>query len=223
MSDRRELRALLAEVRGHYVERLFETLEQLERDGARVAVQPLLCDEAGAPIREGELSLPLRVDATIFRGDEGETVAVETDSMLSYTPIELPWARPEGEPQRASGDQHQMTVHIEPFQWEGLELRVMFSGLTVDLQPLSRWFEKWVDLEDERNDGVVHFLSDAAVEGDGTTSFEIDLGTAPIESLEDLFDVLVSLGATKVVVTALPIEDDGEGEDAPPREPSQES
>src|SRR5262249_36741942 len=57
-----------------------------------------------------------------------------------------------------------------------------------DWQPLQHWFWRWFkENAGEHNEalvGAVHFLSDPEV-SDGTVTFAVDLGTAPVEAFED--------------------------------------
>lgn len=75
-------------------------------------------------------------------------------------------------------------------------------GLPVrgDLAPIRDWFIGWFQEEDSAEGellGGVHFLSDPET-GNAYSQVSIDLGTAPVESFEELLDALGQMGATKV-------------------------
>jgi hypothetical protein len=107
--------------------------------------------------------------------------------MLSFEPISFMWG--------GAG----------PFQWQAMRLQLPLPE-TTRWQPLQHWFWRWFK-EDagEHNEplaGAVHFLSDPEV-SDGAVTFAVDLGTAPVESFEDLLDALEMMVPSTVRLVTL--------------------
>ena len=150
-------------------------------------------DEGGALAGEGALNLPMRMDVVGFAdGEATDTIRVDSDSMLSFEPIDFEW----------SGG---LPTRITPFAWDACDIRAFGIPQATDWMHLRGWFDRWFDGEDTRQAdehglyGVIHFLSDPQREG-GATIIQVDFGSAPIEAFEELLDALRDLGATKIEI-----------------------
>jgi hypothetical protein len=112
------------------------------------------------------------------------TLSIDTERMLSFESISF---------MSGAG----LEVRLGPFQWQAMRLRVQLPE-TARWQPLRHWFWRWFkEKASEHNEaltGAAHFLSDPEV-SDGTVTFAVDLGTAPVEAFEDLLDALEVMGA----------------------------
>jgi hypothetical protein len=94
-------------------------------------------------------------------------------------------------------------VYVAPFLWDAVALRV---GGLVPAQVgsvVAPWFMDWFDPEDANREneeglfGVVHFASDPRPEG-ALVAVELDLGSAPVQALEDLLLRLAAAGARDI-------------------------
>ncbi|MBV8880203.1 MAG: hypothetical protein JO332_09585 [Planctomycetaceae bacterium] len=177
-----QLGELLDRIRDYYLQRLRTEL----REAPKPIAEPAFRKKDGSLAREGPLSLPLRGDLYAH----GEMIAVDTEKMLAFDALEFPWTE-------------DLTVDLEPFKWNELTLHLAGVGSCVDWAPLTAWFEKWFDGDDEREPGpdglrgVLHFLSDPETHDD-EIRFMIDLGSAPVEAFEELLDAADALGAPRV-------------------------
>ncbi|MHB0971228.1 MAG: hypothetical protein ACYC7A_06145 [Thermoanaerobaculia bacterium] len=122
-------------------------------------------------------------------GEATEVLNVDTETMVSFQPFGFVW--------------ESASVTLRPFQWNWCE--VAASGDMLALEPIVAWFRAWFrEDEDGSPDaflGAVHFLSDPEI-AEGTVTFAVDLGSAPVEALEGLLDAAISAGATRVSVGA---------------------
>jgi len=71
--------------------------------------------------------------------------------------------------------------------------------------PLARWFSAWIPTEEEGEGpellGSVHYMSEPEVNGP-IVRLAVDLGSAPVEALGQLFDAAEEAGATKLAIGA---------------------
>jgi hypothetical protein len=183
--------AILDQIRSQYVARLARAVA----DAPESVVEPILRDEDGDTATEGEFGLGMRMDLVVVRdGQPADPITVDSPSVVAFEPFEI-----------AVGD---VPVAFEPFAWDAV--RVTLEGLaeTASLSPVSEWFHRWFDETEEhpRDDrtgllGVVHFLSDATRDGEQCV-LTADLGSAPVDALHDLLDVLANLAPSRVTVDA---------------------
>ncbi len=83
-----------------------------------------------------------------------------------------------------------------------MQLRIFGLKADSDWTPMRDWFIGWFQENDPTDDvllGGVHFLSDPEYEHD-YSQISIDLGTAPVESFEELLDAIGQMGATRVQI-----------------------
>lgn len=180
-----ELKALLNEVRDLYVRRLTAVVAELATDGSEVLSERVLYDESGSVAEEGPFLLPMRVDAVVVGGEEAETVSIDSKQMLSFPPML----------DTVSG----VELEVRKFTWDAVRIRVEPASLTLD--PLFGWFREHF-AADKNGDGVlgvVHVMSDPAADGDALT-FDVDLGTAPVDAFEALLDACRTAGAKRILV-----------------------
>jgi hypothetical protein len=183
---------LFDEIRGHYLSRFGDHVDEVVAENPSVAVEVAFRDANGHAVREGTLQLPARSDLVVITNDEAaESHLIETESLLSFDPFEFDW---DG-----------LQVSIEPFRWEECQVTLYRSG-SFDYRPLVAWFEKWF-AETEDGDaesflGAVHFLSDPT-ESAGSASLMVDFGSAPVEAVEELFDAVLKSGVERVNLSSL--------------------
>ncbi|MEQ9501014.1 MAG: hypothetical protein RIT81_29370 [Deltaproteobacteria bacterium] len=173
------LNELLEDIRTMYVDDLVAAASALKGQGD-VRLEAALRDEAGALVREGPHGLGMRVDIAVL-GEDATTHAVDSERMIDFEPGELEYEN--------------LVVEIAPFMWDAVKLRLEPADAKVE--PFVAWFERWF-ASDEEGDapyGVVHFMSDPAVE-DGALEIDLDLGSASVDAFEDLLDACVAAGVT---------------------------
>lgn len=176
---------MLDRVRQYYIDRLMTAAESRStRKAYSVILEPALRNSAGEVIVGGELQLPVRKDlAVVQNGVVKELLTIDTKGMLSFEPISFDW-----------GDS--LRVSLGPFQWQRMTLRMPLPKGT-DWHLLKEWFWHWFRQEEVGGDdillGAVHFLSDPEVSRNAVT-FEVDLGSAPVEAFEELLDAVAALG-----------------------------
>lgn len=178
--------ALLDDVRETYVSRLRDAATRFP--GA--ILEPVLRDSDDRVVREGKLQLGLRVDIVRRTKDGICSETVDSDALPRFEPVTFEW---DG-----------ATIELRPFYWDALTLQMDAVVADADLAPLRVWFERWFRANDDDARegpllGVAHFMSDPRT-GSDACLVDIDLGSAPVEALEELFDAAVALGARRVVV-----------------------
>lgn len=155
-------------------------------------VEPTFITDEGEIAVSGPFGLPCRADVIpVVMGEPGDSVMVTPKTALSFEPVEI--QKPTAIP-----------VIVSPFGWD----QVSFSA-TMDpaasLDPLLEWFWRWFDANDDNDIGhdglcrVVHYMSDPAFEGD-ELKFVADLGSAPVDALNELISVLIEMGAREVKI-----------------------
>lgn len=183
---------LLDQIRDYYVSRFIDAINEYSGvDDATVAHEPALCDADGNVVAVGVLALPARSDLLVIRnGAVSDSHQIDTDGMLTFEPIAFDWP------------ENNLNVDLQPFQWNWMQLRISGLRPDADWTPIRNWFIHWFQENDPADDellGGVHFLSDPE-DGDGYSQVSIDLGTAPVESFEELLDALGQLGADRVQI-----------------------
>lgn len=179
---------LLDDIRNYDLERLRQAVEARRGSGAQVITEEALRTADGALATDGELALPMRVDVVVLptNGDPVESLMVDTERMLGFEPVSFTW---EG----------RVEVRVEPFQWSSCRLALQGAGLTV--RPFRGWFARWFEGPAPSGPwkGVVHFMSDPEVTGEGM-ALVVDLGSAPVKAFEELLDAARDAGAARVRV-----------------------
>lgn len=183
---------LLDEIRDYYINRFIDAInEQSLADGVTLTHEPAFCDSNGDVVTEGELAVPSRVDLLVISdGAASDSILIDTDGMLSFEPIAFDW--PEND----------LNVDLHPFQWNWMQVRIFGLKTNTDWAPIRDWFIGWFQENDPADGellGGVHWLSDPEY-GEDYSQLSIDLGTAPVESFEELLDAIGEMGATRVQI-----------------------
>lgn len=143
----------------------------------------------GTLATEGAWNLPCRVDAIPASENSAEPAKVDSQTRLEFEPIHF-----------RLGDS---AVEPQPFVWDWLSLEVQGLAEEKASNALIDWFNDWFDGDDENEPDkvglqqVVHFMSDPQVLAEGVKA-TMDLGSAPVEGLEDLLFALSDPGANRV-------------------------
>jgi hypothetical protein len=187
------VRQLLDDIRDRYLAEFRDCIAHVRQNGMEAICEAAYRDEDGALAREGTLKFPMRLDVVgVADGKAKDTIRVDSDSMLSFEPIDFEW----------SGG---LPTRLAPFHWDGCHVRATGIWKATDWPHLRGWFDRWFDGEDARQPdadglcGVIHFLSDPKQEA-AATVFEVDFGSAPVEAFEEFLDALRDSGATKIEI-----------------------
>ena len=93
-----------------------------------------------------------------------------------------------------------LNVTFQSFAWH--DTRILFSTNMLPEKELKRWFSFWFDFDDRRNDlenkefcEIIHFL---AIE---PNFIDIDFGTAPVDALLSMLNILAQHGVKEVTLT----------------------
>lgn len=179
---------LFAAVRSGYIKRLAEAVAA--SPGAHA--EPAYRTADGALAVEGDLSLPCRADLIPTQGAlAGTSLSVDSETQIQFEALTftIPPA----------------VVHLSPFRWDWVTLRVAGLSPAKASASASQWFARWFDGDDANSPtaeglyGVVHFLSDPEVAGQSVT-YQLDLGSASEAALEDLLSCLADAGASEIHV-----------------------
>ncbi|MGW8421037.1 hypothetical protein [Comamonas sp. HJ-2] len=152
-------------------------------------VEPAYRNSDGTLATEGAWNLPCRVDSIPVSKDSPEPVQVDSQTRLDFEPVHF-----------RIGDS---AVELQPFVWDWLSLEVQGLAEEKASKALIDWFNDWFDGDDENEPDeaglqqVVHFMSDPQVLAGGVKA-TIDLGSAPVEALEDLLFALSDAGAAQL-------------------------
>jgi hypothetical protein len=179
-------------VRDFYVERLEREIKEQRAAGHEVIIEPAYLDENGSVAREGPLRLPARADIIVAAtGSALEALQIDTEKMLGFTPFSFQWS-------------DSLTVECRPFQWNWCEV-TLAPAENISFPSLTSWFNDWFRGEEESGAteviGAVHFMSDPE-RNDANVHLAIDLGSAPVASVEAFFDAAGQAGASRVTLGA---------------------
>lgn len=185
---------LLDKIREYYLRRFREVVAEQLDAGATVATETAYRDESGQPAGEGQFNLPARGDVFVITdGEVTESLQVDTEGMLSFQQLSFAW--------------ESALVTLAPFQWNWCEVSATGNITSESASALVKWFHRWFVAEQdgtpERLLGAIHYMSDPDIER-GRFNIAVDLGSAPIEALEELLDAAVVAGATKITIASGP-------------------
>lgn len=183
---------LLDRIRDYYVDRFIDEIkEQSGKDGITIAHEAAFCNADGDVVTSGKLELPYRGDLLIIRdGTVSDSIQIDTESMLSFETLNFNW------PSTC------LSVELHPFQWNWMQLKIFGLRAEADWTPIREWFIHWFQDDDPADNellGGVHALLDPE-DGPDCSQVSIDLGTAPVESFEELLDAIGQMGATRVQI-----------------------
>jgi len=125
----------------------------------------------------------IRPDILYKQGAEPKVLRVEKTEWLSFEPLDV---------SLASG----IPMKVYSFRWDKLELRLY--GDVNDWLPFEEWIDKWLDVEDSKSSpdvdfaGLVHQVRQPTKDN-GAWTICIDMGSAGLDALNDLFEVLGKL------------------------------
>ncbi len=173
---------------------LQERVATKRSEGCQVIIEPALCDAAGAVVCAPDgLKLPLRYDL-VLKDAAGKFNPENADSVtIGFgEPVFVTW-------------EHKLRIEIHRLCWDYMQFQIFPVRAACDWESLRNWFLKWFDPNDKsfaRPDGlfgVVHFLSDPEVDA-GNASLFVDLGSAPVEALGELFDAFILIGVDHCII-----------------------
>jgi len=96
-----------------------------------------------------------------------------------------------------------MSVVFYPVVWNAFEFR--FPNIESDWAEFDRWYQKWLNLDDtnfrdsDGLSGVVHHAARPQIEGEMLV-IPVDFGSAPVNAVIELLQVLATAGVQKVEV-----------------------
>ncbi len=180
---------LFEEIRSKYI----TTLEQALTNPDAVHVEPAFRNKDGTVAVEGRLALPYRADCIYKSGpNAGKSGRVDSTSHLMFDHIQF--------------DLNGASIVISSFSWDWLTIKVAgISNETCDAA-LKHWFLRWFDPDDQNKAdsnglfNVVHFMSDPVSTSDGYYAVNIDLGSSPVDALNDLLFVLSDARASDIIL-----------------------
>jgi hypothetical protein len=170
----------ISRIRDHYIQQF----------QAFAADQRRNCKQGAAEVKlqldEGDLFQ--RLYCADFIKNDGDRVVVELqpESVLAFEPFSIPFGA--------------ASLSIEHLRWDDVLLYHDVAELPP--QDLANWFHRWFDPNDERFDrdaplsNVIHSL----LVKPGVLS--IDFGSAAIEALRDLLELIEAAGATAIRVSS---------------------
>jgi hypothetical protein len=81
---------LLGDIRDRYLTEFRECIAYVKENGMEAMCEAAYRDEDGALTREGTLNFPMRLDVVgVADGEAKDTLRVDSDSMLSFEPIDF--------------------------------------------------------------------------------------------------------------------------------------
>lgn len=93
-----------------------------------------------------------------------------------------------------------LQIDQHAFSWEALRLK--FSGARFKLETLQTWLATWLDVAEVREpdrwglSGIVHDV--AWTHEHDVWQLDVDLGSAPVNALEELFGIIANAGVTSL-------------------------
>jgi hypothetical protein len=179
------LTQFLGGIRDHYVKRLARAVRERVTDPEQWLVEhtfgrPEEPDESG-------WNWPMRHDLIQLKnGEPGGVLVVQTEEAPTFKTFKTQW-----------GD---VPLYIEAFTWDQCVVRAQGLNDDGEWEELAEWYGKWFDLGGEKEPGadgllgVIHAVFKPEIEDDLAT-LDVDLGSSPVEALEELMDALAALGA----------------------------
>lgn len=157
-----------------------------EARGAHDVAMP----EVKVETTEEKLRKPYRyytLDIFCRRGDKSGPIEVNIAAASAFAPVRESWQG--------------LDVTLHPFVWNGLEFRL--DGELADDAGLIAWMDKWMDIADKkpkdenRLSQIVHNVTQPQ-RTQGGWSFSVDFGSAPLDALVELIEVVRASGAKKL-------------------------
>lgn len=142
--------------------------------------------------RQVDEALPYRLyRADMASNDDGtpQITDVNPSTHLSFEPFGIEFMQ-------------DVTASVRPFVWNDLGIR---SNTTLPAEPVEEWAMRWLDMEDQLSkdehglQGVIHAIVREDAD-DGSTLLTIDLGSAPVDALQELIELALSAGVTHLSI-----------------------
>lgn len=169
-----ELTELLNKHREYYLSHFIDLLNQSE-DGATELLIELKNDEPE------ELFRLYRYDLVTEKKDGHGITEFNTDGFLNHQDIEF--------------TVENKTIIHSPIVWNGVEISIDDSSN--GFENVKRWAYKWLDIANAKSpgsnnlQGVIHSITKPEKLNNWTT-FSIDFGSSPIESVIELLEILIN-------------------------------
>lgn len=135
-----------------------------------------------------------RIDYIITENNEYKIEELTPETYTNHQKIDLNF-----------GD---LNIELNPFFWHGCELIIKSNSKeNKEYEWLKKWTKKWIDEDDEfeinKNglSGVIHNVSIPIFENN-EISITVDLGSAPVEALIELLDIIRISNYEKVVLNS---------------------
>ena len=187
------LQAILSPARDLYLARVLEEIAAASEQDYDCDTDSERREEDGRLARFGPLKLPQRHDIRARRANRTVFYDVQNAQIMRFDPFTYV-ARLGGE------------VLISPFQWHDLCVLFALPQRPRDWMPVRRWYlEAFQARFDEASPdfrGTIHSLSGPERAPDGRWRLRLDLGSAPVDVLHDLVDMLTGMKASAVELTS---------------------
>ena len=187
------LQSILSPVRDLYLARVLEEIVAASHQNYDCDTDTERREQDGSLSRFGVLHLPQRHDIRARRERRTVYYDVVDGQMMRFDTFTYK-ARLGGE------------AVISPFQWNDLSVLFRLDGMPPNWLALRRWYlESFQARFDESSPdfrGTVHSMSGPDKGLDGRWRLRIDLGSAPVEVVHDLVDMLTGMGARQVELTS---------------------
>jgi hypothetical protein len=187
---------VLDQIRAHYLERMTTYYTERRQNHEPIGMESVLRDAEGAPILDGPLRLPMRVDAvSIVDGKAGEIVEIATETELSVEPLTFTW-------------ESTLEVTLSGFTWNRIQVTITSKEPPIGLEPIWRWYQKWfradIEARFDRDEltlaGAIHSLEGPTQTESGATTMIVDLGSARIQAFEEMLDACKVAGFSQAVI-----------------------
>ena len=127
----------------------------------------------------------MRSDFAAKKDDQAVVRMFVPDLMLEFPPFHLPM----------DGG---ATVVVESLRWDNVEIEHSLPGLPENA--IEAWFDQHFDPSDSRYDETRRFGSYVHSLGVEPGCLQVDFGSAPVEALTDLLQILSEAGATTITL-----------------------
>jgi hypothetical protein len=177
------LTVLLTQIREHYLTAFTSSLEPFQHNFSPSAPEVLL-----------EINRETAYAFRLYRADMVSNVNGEANIQEVNPPTHLHF------PLQTFTPLPKLALAIQPIAWNGVEFTI---NTVPSWKGLEDWALRWLDVEDNHThdgsgfQGVIHSVT-VPETSQGSSSFSVDFGSAPITAFEELLQLFVKLGATHV-------------------------
>lgn len=138
-----------------------------------------------------------RMDYLVKKEEDWKIEELSPDSFANHRPIGFSFGN--------------MQIVLNPIFWHGSQF--IINKESDDIEWLKSWTQKWID-EDELipkdKDGLtgtVHNVTTPIIDN-GTITFTVDLGTASVDSVIELVELIKQTGTDKLVINSFDLMDE---------------